>query len=192
MGANFNNMHIKAAFNFTEKNNRILYLSVRGKSMFPLIDDLDKVIIIKIPLSKIHRGDIIAFWNHGRIVVHRVIRSKSIQKETLFCQKGDLSFNFFWIKGKDVLGKVIKITKGSKVVNLDNLLALVSNRFLGAMGSCWVFVHQVEQMMKKYNFNHAEIPFLSEFKKGIYFVFKTVFYFSINFIYLNLLLKNQK
>lgn len=146
--------------------------------MFPLIDNQDKVILIDMPPDKIHQGDIIAFVNNGEIVVHRVIRLKYLKKEILFCQKGDSSPYFSWIKGKEILGKVIEIKNDKKIIKLNDIFWHLYNRFLALLGSFWVFLNEIGK--KRYVLNTYGASVLSKPERGVFLIIRTVIYVLTN------------
>lgn len=146
--------------------------------MFPLIDDQDKVTLINMPPYKIHQGDIIAFLNNGEIVVHRVIRLRYLQKEILFCQKGDSSPYFSWIKGKEILGKVIEIENDKKIIKLTVFFWLLYNRFLALLGSFWVFINEMGK--KRYVLNTSGVSVLSKPERGVFLFIRAIIYVLTN------------
>ncbi len=60
-----------------------------SKSMSPLIEPGDLVVVLKVPYCKIHVGDIIHFWDGQQFIVHRVIDIRVIGSYKFFITKGD-------------------------------------------------------------------------------------------------------
>ena len=60
-----------------------------SKSMSPLIEPGDLVIVLKVPYYKIRVGDIIHFWDGQQFIVHRVIDIRVIGSYKFFITKGD-------------------------------------------------------------------------------------------------------
>ncbi|MDR7666851.1 signal peptidase I [Methanosarcina sp. Z-7115] len=98
-----------------------LRIPTKGHSMKPLIKNGSNIIIKKANLTKITKGDIILFFDGQRLIAHRVIRKSKHDGNTKFIVKGDSTLHFDKpVYSKDILGKVVKIENGSKIINLDN------------------------------------------------------------------------
>ena len=97
--------HVMAALSIMLNENRPISIPVEGKSMYPLIDDLDRVAVVSSPPDKIKKGDIIVFRNSNGIVIHRALKLTKNEEGIQFCQKGDSSPYFRWISGENVLGR---------------------------------------------------------------------------------------
>ncbi len=99
--------------------------------MAPLIQIKDQIFIKKMSSSQIHSGDIITFWQGSILVTHRVIRKFHRGGNTYFIEKGDVNANYSWISSKALVGKVIRIRKGNREINLDTLAWTIFNRIIG-------------------------------------------------------------
>ncbi len=84
------------------KNLKRITIEVKGRSMFPLISDGDKVEIEK---TRIFPGDIILYQKNGDLILHRYYFR--IKDYAICC--GDNSCRIEKIKFKDILGKVTKV-----------------------------------------------------------------------------------
>ncbi|MBU1062397.1 MAG: hypothetical protein KJ952_06750, partial [Candidatus Omnitrophica bacterium] len=92
---------------------KYFWLSVRGKSMEPVLRADYKVKIRKVDVNKIKVGDIIVF-GRGQIVCHRVIRRLKFFNETYFIHKGDNVVIGDIVTGSDLIGKVETIIDDKK------------------------------------------------------------------------------
>jgi len=98
----------------------ILFYDTAGWSMYPFIKSGDKIIVKSVPLERLHVGDIILFNSEGKTVCHRIIRIKRERGGLVVMSRGDSQFGKGESVTKDmVLGKVIGLYKGKRVVNLE-------------------------------------------------------------------------
>lgn len=177
METEFRDLRSKIISEFRGKDNQRVSFSVKGKSMVPLISDQDQVTLLDTQPNKIHQGDIIAFLSRGELIVHRVIRHKFIGKEIIFCQKGDSSPHFSWIRGKEVLGKVVEIKNDNKKIKLTNFPWHLHDRFLALLGSLWVFIIARGVKVKRANeyfLSQSGALALSKPKRGLFLIIKTM------------------
>lgn len=94
-------------------------LQVSGRSMWPLIEPGDKV-LIKHTRNGIKPGSLIAFRQNNRIVVHRVLRSYSARGETVYVCRGDHNRHLDRrVQESEIVGKVISIERNDKrIINI--------------------------------------------------------------------------
>lgn len=79
-------------------------LVAKGQSMFPNIKDEDNIRIIS--QTQYESNDIIAFWHHNKLIIHRVIYILGDK----FFTKGDNNNQFDKVVIRNnVIGKAIKI-----------------------------------------------------------------------------------
>jgi len=107
------------------------WLIIISGSMAPLIQIKDQIFIKRTASSHLHIGDIITFWQGNILVTHRVIRKHTKSGTIYFIEKGDANANYSWVDAKSIIGKVRKIKKGDREINLDTLLWNAINRTIG-------------------------------------------------------------
>lgn len=127
-------------YNMWKNRSPLVSIPVKGKSMFPLIDELDLVTVAQTSPEEIHPGDIVAFLSNGGFIVHRVIRRKDNDGDIVVCQKGDSSPFYTWIKGSHVMGRVVEIKSNGRNISLTTFPWKLYNRYLALVGSLWVFI----------------------------------------------------
>lgn len=133
-----------------------LWLNILSGSMMPLLQTSDKVLVHTVKPAEIRVGDIIVFKNSDKLIVHRVIRSYN---SSSFLQKGDNTTTAEIVSSKDVIGKVIAIRKGSRIIYPDNGFGKFINLML-TFFSCLVYYfkpgNQVLKRIARYFFNNAK------------------------------------
>ena len=107
------------------------WLIIISGSMAPLIQIKDQILIKKTPPSQIHPGDIITFWRGNMLVTHRVIRKFNKSGNTYFVEKGDANANYSCVDAQTTIGKVIKVKKGEREIDIDALAWKTFNRTIG-------------------------------------------------------------
>ena len=79
-------------------------VKVHGESMYPVLRDKDRIIIVSVPIYKI--GDIVLFrYKEEGYIVHRIVYCGHGK---IIC-KGDNSFRLEYINNNDIVGRVSKI-----------------------------------------------------------------------------------
>ncbi len=107
------------------------WLIIISGSMSPLIQIKDQILIKKTAPSHLHIGDIITFWQGNILVTHRVIRQYTKWGNIYFVEKGDANANYSWVDAQSIIGKVRKIKKGEKEIDVETLLWKTFNRTIG-------------------------------------------------------------
>ncbi len=93
-----------------------------GLSMFPLIKSKDRLYVEKPKFNKIHIGDIIVYYNHRKLISHRVIWKNSQH----YIVKGDN--NYFIdppVTHSQILGKLNYIENRQYHIRLNSYKASV-------------------------------------------------------------------
>lgn len=109
---------VEAAFQAMGEAGNEIVLNAQGSSMFPAISQGDRVSIRPLPAQYIGRGDVFAFWENGGVVVHRCLGKKVKGESIWLCQKGDNQAGWGWVHEAHVIGKVTRILKPGRVVDL--------------------------------------------------------------------------
>ncbi len=109
------------------KEKSYIVLKISGKSMFPLIEDKDKILVLKVYQEEISYGDIILCQIKDRLLVHRIVYLK---KERIFT-KGDANIERDEIfPFKNILGKIVAIQKGRRWMFIDNKIWGIINKMI--------------------------------------------------------------
>ncbi len=96
----------------------IMFAVVEGKSMEPLLQTGDLVLVVKTSPNDIHVGDIVVYKRPGgELVIHRVLKIDKAGNEYLYFIKGDNNplpdgdIPYSWILGKvvGINGNVFKV-----------------------------------------------------------------------------------
>ncbi len=97
---------------------RVMFAVVEGKSMEPLLQTGDLVLVVKTLPQDIHVGDIVVYRSpYGELVIHRVIRVEHEGGHYVYLIKGDNNaipdgnIPYSWIIGKvvGIGGSVFKL-----------------------------------------------------------------------------------
>ena len=114
-----------------------LRIRVTGRSMTPFLCEDETVIIRKISATLLRKGDLIFFKDPGGCpVIHRILRKGTSPDGTLvFETKGDaLTVCDELVQDKEVLGKVCKVERGGRLLNLETRTLVAFNYFLATIG----------------------------------------------------------
>ena len=123
------------------------WLTILSGSMMPLLQIGDKVLIQSVKPTEIRFGDIIVFktLDSDKLIVHRVIRRYN---SSSFLQKGDSTTTAEIIKSEYLIGKVIAIRKGNKIIYLNKGIWKFINLIL-TFFSCSVYYLKPENPILK-------------------------------------------
>ena len=134
---------VDVAFRAVGEAGNEIVLNAQGTSMFPAIGQGDRVSIRPLPAPYIGRGDVFAFWENGRVVVHRCLGKKLKDKTVWLCQKGDNLVGWGWVHEAHVIGKVTRILKPGRVVDLSTVRWAAQPEGVTA-AFCWMGVFVAE------------------------------------------------
>ncbi len=111
----------------------IMFAVVEGKSMEPLLQTGDLVLVVKVPPNDIHVGDIVVYKRPGgELVIHRVLKIEKVGNEYMYFIKGDNNplpdgdIPYSWILGKvaGIDGNVFKVpVLGYLTLGLKSILS---------------------------------------------------------------------
>ena len=85
-----------------------------GRSMWPVLSDKCKVILGSNGLKQL---DIVIYEKRDILICHRLINIKNIAGKRLFYLKGDFSRGIDKVEEKDIVGKVVAVVKGRRLIN---------------------------------------------------------------------------
>lgn len=97
-----------------------LSLRVRGSSMLPWVRPGDIAVIRKTDVAHVRCGDVVLILRDKRLIVHRLVKKHGSSGATKFLAKGDAHpGDDGLIHGQEILGRVMKIYRGSRQIDLD-------------------------------------------------------------------------
>ena len=109
--------------------------------MRPLVFAGSTVYVESVQPEDVRVGDLVVFAYEGKLVAHRVIGLNLRYGERSFTTKGDfLPFPDAEVEGKEIVGRVVAIKKGTRIVRLDRGCWRVINRVVACLSpwSRWV------------------------------------------------------
>lgn len=124
-----------------------------GMSMYPTIEDGEKVVVEPVAPAQIKRGDIILYRRHEGMIAHRVVRiartkQRGRSPQRCFILRGDASDSCDEpVEPERILGKVVAVEQCGRSIALDGMGAKISH-ILRSYGS---------------RFKHRIAPFVTSF-----------------------------
>jgi len=112
------------------KTRKTLVLTIAGESMLPLIAPGDSVDIRLARPCETASGDIVAYFDCGHITVHRLICKMCKSDHMLYCQQGDNCTGWGWIEPRRVIGKVTRVCRKGRAIDLTRGLWPWVNPFI--------------------------------------------------------------
>ncbi|CAN2039615.1 Signal peptidase I [Candidatus Magnetomoraceae bacterium gMMP-15] len=140
---------ISPALEIWKAKNKRVNFKVSGDSMFPLIKSGNSISVC-LTHSDIKQGDIVAYLQNQNVVVHRIIKKKTIDNQLYFCQKGDNLLGWAWISQENLLGRVESIQHGDKTINLLKGHWPFLNKIIGIIESYIITGFDAAQIIKKF------------------------------------------
>ncbi|NQT81141.1 MAG: signal peptidase I [Candidatus Aminicenantes bacterium] len=127
---NLNNidLFLELSRNILQKRNSVRF-QVKGRSMFPFLQDEDFIIVSPIKNSSIKPGDVLLYSStENKVVVHRVIKKHKKDNRMIWSVKGDATSGPpEELDIQNVLGKVVSIERTGKRINVDGGLGRLNN-----------------------------------------------------------------
>ena len=112
-------------------------LPIEGNSMLPLIRDGDCV-AIESGVDQVRRGQIIVFLQGDGLVAHRFLSKVPGKGKMMFLTKGDnISRLDPMVPEEEVVGRVVAIRRGSKIMSLDTLAWQVAGLAIATVLLMW-------------------------------------------------------
>lgn len=107
------------------------WLPVLTGSMSPLIHAGDQVLVARIIPEKVCTGDIVVFRRGDYIIVHRALRKRETARGIRFKEKGDGTYSSRSFFADDLIGKVIAVRRGDKILGLNSPCGRLASFALG-------------------------------------------------------------
>lgn len=113
---------------------KVFCFVVSTVSMLPLIKPEDEIVVRKDSLNTLKCGDIVVFEKYRELYTHRLLCKRLSGSKITLVTKGDNSFIADDpISEKDLLGKVIRIKRGNKFINLESKFWKIVNSLAGTL-----------------------------------------------------------
>jgi len=109
-------------------------MQVATGSMVPLIRPGDWVSIRLGDADRVRPGDIVAYVQNDRVVVHRLLKVRGQPGCRRFWQQGDALSGWGAFDEDAFLGRIDQIHRGSALLNMDRGAWVLINRGLGMAG----------------------------------------------------------
>lgn len=110
---------VEAVVELWHQSGKTSIISVTGRSMLPFIRSGDKLLVSH-HKRRTRIGDVITFYQAGRLVVHRVIRCKTRHGKTRILTKGDNAPRFDApICSINILGRVVALERNGQQLLLN-------------------------------------------------------------------------
>jgi len=136
------------------ENGSEIWLRINGKSMFPFIDNEERVLVKKKDINYWKIGDIGLYKKNDILLTHRIIAKRWDQ----LLLKGDQNLiPDQWVNEKDIWGKIISIDKGNRIWNLNSDQWCWINSLIGLIQSPVKIFFQPNQKYNNENNNYQKI-----------------------------------
>ena len=140
---------INAALEIWGQTNKQQVIPISGRSMLPLIQNGDNV-LVEHGAGSISRGDIIVFLQADKMVAHRVLSIKRKATTFTLIAKGDNNPYFDPpVEVKQVVGRVLKIKRGDQWISIDT----PGWQFLGGLIAVsmlvWIQFYNLGRLIKR-------------------------------------------
>lgn len=94
--------------------NKTNILEIRGRSMYPALQEGWNAQVSPVKMKELRIGDIIVFTKRGELIIHRVVGKIKVNDKTVLLQKGDNESVPHSIQEAQLIGKL------SRVFNADS------------------------------------------------------------------------
>lgn len=149
---------------------RISDFEISSSSMFPFLKPGDMASVKRAKLQDLKKGDIIIYKRDDYLCVHRYIHPV---RDFLFIAKGDNLpyFDQLPISAEQLVGKVIAVRKGKKVINLERASWKIINYLLASISAIQAYVPASLQFLRRVLLGNREFRPGICIKKGLCFIF---------------------
>ncbi len=107
-------------------------MTVLTDSMVPLLQPGDQVQVSRIVAEEVHFGDIVVFRRDDDLIVHRVLKKWHTPNGVYFSEKGDAGCAYSLVSADKVVGRVTRLKKGAKTLDLNLPPSRMANLLLSA------------------------------------------------------------
>jgi len=111
-----------------------VHLRVRGSSMLPWVRPGDVAVIRRAGIDEMRCGDVVLFTREARLFVHRLVEKHGTFGDAQFLAKGDAHPGPDGMVDRElVLGRVIRLYRGDKQIDLDSPRQLALARLISRL-----------------------------------------------------------
>jgi signal peptidase I len=139
-----------AAMELWSQEGKHHWIPVSGHSMVPVLREGDRILVSH-QCAQIRAGDIIVFWQNGRLLIHRAVRLSGTLPDRVFLTKGDNTQHFDSpVNARDVIGRVIAIERGDRRFSIDTTAWRILNRLVAliVVVETWLLDHGADAKRK--------------------------------------------
>lgn len=146
------------------------YISINGRSMFPLIREGDQVLVAH-GCTGMRRGDVIVFRLRGTLIAHRVLNIFESDVGPIFVTKGDNVSQFDPpLSDNEIVGRILAVKRGNRCMPLDTVIWKILGWFIAVSTLSLAKIHGCGRNLKQKWF-------------GTYFIFLTPILFKCEQIF---------
>jgi signal peptidase I len=117
---------------FWQKSGKQATAKIKGTSMSPVLEEGDIVTFhLCVSRQNIRPGDMVLLYSGSCLVVHRVLGSVENNGKLFFRQKGDNVLFVSFVCSESVIGKVVRIKKTNREIDLLSLNWRIINLIIG-------------------------------------------------------------
>jgi signal peptidase I len=128
---------------------REISLTVKGRSMEPLLREGDVVAVCLVRPDQLKRGDMIAFRQNGCVIVHRLLRKRKNGNTWFYCQKGDSLNGWSWIPEEAIIGKITSLRRSGRVKGMIGFHWRWLNFVMSLWGGVQIFSYEPMHKAKR-------------------------------------------
>ena len=143
---------------FWREVKRDICLTTEGTSMEPALRAGD-VVTVRLALEGLKQGDLIAYRDNGRIIVHRFMAKRKAGTSWIYCQNGDNLTGWGWIQEDVIVGKVVSVRKKESVFSAEEISR---NRLNRVVSGWWHLRISVHEWMRKKIVSHRLLKHIYE------------------------------
>ncbi len=109
-------------------------IPIRGTSMEPLLQAGDEIEVRRVEAGEIRFGDVVVFVRKDAWVAHRVIGRRRRRGQVHFLEKGDRAFPPTLLPASAIEGKVIRVVRDGRTIELQTPRGRWVGRLTAAAG----------------------------------------------------------
>ncbi|MBI1883722.1 MAG: signal peptidase I [Chlamydiae bacterium] len=149
------------------------WISCSGSSMKPLITDRTELLLQFCKPDKIHLGHIIAFRNENEMIVHRILGFSKKANKLYFIEKGDNNPLPNLIPQESLIGRIVALKKGSRILSLRNPLWRILDFLYVIFNASFIIFFKIFYKIKILAFGKEK----KAWTQNIYLLLKSFFLF---------------
>ncbi|MFC1617024.1 signal peptidase I [Candidatus Margulisiibacteriota bacterium] len=154
---------------FCQKKGKEKFL-FKGKSMYPILQEGDRVIVKYLKPSELKFGNIIVYQTEDKYVIHRYLYSS---KKSAIIAKGDnCFFRDLPFSNQNLLGKLITIHRNEKVIYLNTFSTKLAAKIIALFS---IFEAVTCELIRSVIFSHTKInPKFKQKGKSVFSKLKSI------------------